>query len=71
MDFGDVSSRMQLRRELKCHDFDWYLKHVYPELTLPSDDDQRLKKKWSALEQDKFQPWHSRKRNYVDQFYIR
>lgn len=71
MDFGDVSSRMQLRRELKCHDFDWYLKHIYPELTLPSDDDQRLKKKWSALEQDKFQPWHSRRRNYVDQFYIR
>ncbi|XP_066251295.1 polypeptide N-acetylgalactosaminyltransferase 35A-like isoform X1 [Euwallacea similis] len=71
MDFGDVSSRIQLRRELKCHDFDWYLKNVYPELTLPSDDEQRLKKKWSALEQDKFQPWHSRKRTYIDQFYIR
>ncbi|CAG9767599.1 unnamed protein product [Ceutorhynchus assimilis] len=71
MDFGDVSARIQLRKELKCFDFDWYLKNVYPELTLPNDNEDRLKKKWSALEQDKFQPWHSRKRNYVDQFSIK
>ncbi|KAF7269919.1 hypothetical protein GWI33_017079 [Rhynchophorus ferrugineus] len=71
VDFGDISSRIELRKELKCQDFDWYLRYVYPELILPSDDDARLKKKWSALEHDKFQPWHSRKRNYVDQFQIR
>jgi polypeptide N-acetylgalactosaminyltransferase len=71
INFGDVSSRIQLRKELKCNDFDWYLKNVYPELTLPTDNEERLKKKWSALENDKFQPWHSRKRNYVDQYQIR
>lgn len=71
MDFGNVSSRIQLRKELKCQDFDWYIKNVYPELSLPSDDQERLRKKWSALEHDKFQPWHSRKRNYVAEFQIR
>ncbi|XP_060517325.1 polypeptide N-acetylgalactosaminyltransferase 35A-like isoform X2 [Cylas formicarius] len=71
INYGDISSRIQLRKELKCQDFDWYLKNIYPELTLPSDDTERLKKKWSALEQNQFQPWHSRKRNYVNQFQIR
>lgn len=69
--YGDVSSRAELRKSLKCHDFDWYLKNVYPEMILPSDDNEKLKKKWAALEQDKFQPWHSRKRDYVSQFQIR
>ncbi|CAL1537094.1 unnamed protein product [Lymnaea stagnalis] len=31
-DFGDVSSRTDLRRSLRCHDFDWYLDNVHPEL---------------------------------------
>lgn len=70
-DYGDISSRLQLRKELKCHDFDWYLTHIYPELPLPTEEGERLKKKWSALEKDKFQPWHLRKRNYVDQYSIR
>ncbi|KAJ8961296.1 hypothetical protein NQ318_008982 [Aromia moschata] len=67
IDYGDISSRLQLRKELKCHDFDWYLKNVYPELALPTDDEEHLKKKMP----DKFQPWHSRKRNYVAQYQIR
>ncbi|XP_019763497.2 polypeptide N-acetylgalactosaminyltransferase 35A [Dendroctonus ponderosae] len=71
IDFGNVSSRIQLRKELKCHDFDWYIKNVYPELSLPSDDQERLRRKWSALEHDKFQPWHSRKRNYIAEFQIK
>lgn len=69
--YGDVTDRMHLRQRLKCNDFNWYLKHVYPELTLPSDTDVRLRNKWSALEQDKFQPWHSRKRNYIDNYQLR
>uniref|UniRef100_A0A6P7HJ37 Polypeptide N-acetylgalactosaminyltransferase n=1 Tax=Diabrotica virgifera virgifera TaxID=50390 RepID=A0A6P7HJ37_DIAVI len=71
VDYGDISSRLQLRKELHCYDFDWYLKHVYPELPLPSEEGERLRKKWSALERDSFQPWHLRKRNYVDQYEIR
>lgn len=71
VNYGDTSSRERLRQELKCHNFSWYLNNVYPELILPTDNAERLKTKWNALEQSKYQPWHSRKRNYNAQYQIR
>ena len=29
VDYGDVSDRVKLKNELKCQDFEWYLKNVY------------------------------------------
>lgn len=33
--FGDISSRTALRKNLKCKSFDWYIKNIYPELFIP------------------------------------
>ncbi|XP_072506664.1 probable polypeptide N-acetylgalactosaminyltransferase 8 [Notamacropus eugenii] len=32
IDFGEVSSRIELRKKLKCNSFEWYLQNVYPNL---------------------------------------
>ena len=31
MQYGNISSRVELRKQLKCKPFSWYLKYVYPE----------------------------------------
>lgn len=71
IDYGDISDRIALRQQLKCKDFAWYLQTVYPELALPDDSQANLKEKWLKVHQKPMQPWHSRKRNYTDQYQIR
>lgn len=34
----DVSDRVQLRKDLKCHSFDWYLRNVWTEHFFPASD---------------------------------
>ena len=32
---GDISQRQQIKTDLQCHSFEWFLDHVYPDSSLP------------------------------------
>lgn len=48
IDYGDVSSRVELRKRLKCKSFAWYIKNIYPEMKLPNADQEEAKKRSRA-----------------------
>ncbi|CAG2112277.1 unnamed protein product, partial [Medioppia subpectinata] len=37
IDVGSIAERVALRKQRKCHSFQWYLDNVYPESLLPKD----------------------------------
>jgi len=38
MPVGDLSQRFELKKKLKCKNFTWYIKNVWPELAVLNED---------------------------------
>lgn len=57
--YGNITSRIDLRKKLKCKSFKWYMENVYPDLILPNEPSKSV---------EKYQRWDQRKRNYEKKF---
>lgn len=40
--YGDITSRIEIKKLLKCNGFDWYIKEVYPELAVPNKTNESI-----------------------------
>lgn len=63
VEYGDISSRIELRRKLNCKSFKWYLENIYPDMAEEG--------KGSYQQKTKFIPWDKRPRNYIKKFLLR